>query len=653
MRKKTFKIFMNTSVAAILSLVMLASPLSSFAMETNAEEIFELEVLTESEADTAIEAEDEALWDTDVALQTDITSETDITLETDMTLETEEETIFITETAPKAETEDEYTIVIWTEDDNGELVPIAEDEIPALAGPLYGDIDTNSSLYVDKNAVQNTTPGIQTFAGTYTTLSYSGTNKYSYAWDVLALMNQERAKAGVSTLTMDKALLDTAMLRAQEIALTFDHIRPDGTLCFTAETTTPMHGENIAAAQKTPQAVMNSWMNSPGHKSNILASAYRSAGVGCFEIESTYYWVQVFSTASRTATSRPADRKVTANIKSLSSILDGFIAVTGEVLREGKTFSVPFLVYDRYNILDFGVIVNPTTVQWSSSNTNAATINANGLVTARRGGTTTITGALKDNTSIRDTYKIEVVALTPIERFVARCYTHILEREYDDDGLLYWSSYLAARRLTAADVANQMLLSREFTAKNKTNSAFVDILYRTFMGREPDTGGKNYWVNILNNGVSRRGVVARFINSTEFTQISNSYGITKGSLAYTETRDININLTMYVYRCYSQTLGRAADVGGLNYWTGIILNGTNSAKAVAESILFSTEFQNKNTSNTDFVKVLYRTYMGREFDAAGLNYWVGLLNSGMTRRQVAASFGNSPEFQAIMNSFGV
>jgi len=660
MRKKIFRKFMNTSLATLLSCVMLVSPLSTLAMETDAEDTLEMETLTETELDTILEMEDETILETETeAILDDVDAkiplQTEEASDMETTLESEDETIFITQketTAPVEDTEDEYTVVIWSEDENGELVPVAEETFPEPAGPLADEVDVNSPIYVNKDTLTST-PGIQTFAGTYTTLTYSGIYKYSYAWDTLALMNKERAKVGASTLTMDKALLDSAMVRAHELAITFSHTRPNGSHWSTAATTTPLHAENIAAEQKTPAQVMNSWMNSAGHRTNILSTSYRSAGVGCFEYEGSYYWVQVFSANSRTNTSRPADRRVTATVSARSSNLVGIIAVKGDGLREGSTFSLPFLVVDLSTEWPAGVLVTPATVTWTSSNTRVATVDANGKITAVGGGTATITATLKNNTNLRDSIPVRVTPLTQIERFVARCYTFILEREYDEDGLHYWSSYLKAGRLTAANVANQMLLSPEFAAKNKTNSAFVDILYRTFMGREPDAGGKNYWTTYLNNGVSRRGVVSRFINSPEFTQISNSYGITKGTLPYTETRDINMNLTMYVYRCYTQTLGRAADIGGLNYWTGRILNGEVSAKAVAESILFSLEFQYKNTSNTEFVKVLYRTYMGREFDQAGLNFWVTRLNSGTSRRDVAASFGNSPEFQAIMRSFGL
>lgn len=133
--------------------------------------------------------------------------------------------------------------------------------------------------------------------------TYSNAN-YDYAYEVLTLVNQERAKVGLSPLTMDQGLLDTAMLRANEITSYFSHTRPDGTTCFTAFPDGHYGyyyiGENIAMGQISPSSVMTSWMNSSGHKENILKSQYKSIGIGCIKANGCYYWVQCFSSKNAT-----------------------------------------------------------------------------------------------------------------------------------------------------------------------------------------------------------------------------------------------------------------------------------------------------------------------------------------------------------------
>lgn len=122
-----------------------------------------------------------------------------------------------------------------------------------------------------------------------------------YAAEVLTLVNEERAKEGLSPLVLDDKLNEAAMIRVNEIVENFAHTRPDGTSYSTVlnekEINYLAEGENIAGGQSTPAAVMNSWMNSPGHRSNIMSSKFGKMGVGFVKSSSgyKYYWVQIFT----------------------------------------------------------------------------------------------------------------------------------------------------------------------------------------------------------------------------------------------------------------------------------------------------------------------------------------------------------------------
>lgn len=122
-----------------------------------------------------------------------------------------------------------------------------------------------------------------------------------YADEVLALVNEERAKVGLSPLVLDEKLNTAAMIRANEIVEKFDHIRPNGTSCFTVLQENNISynavGENIAEGQATPAQVMTGWMNSEGHRANILSPKYGKLGIGFVKSSSgyQYYWVQIFT----------------------------------------------------------------------------------------------------------------------------------------------------------------------------------------------------------------------------------------------------------------------------------------------------------------------------------------------------------------------
>ncbi|MBR5089523.1 MAG: chitobiase/beta-hexosaminidase C-terminal domain-containing protein, partial [Ruminiclostridium sp.] len=93
---------------------------------------------------------------------------------------------------------------------------------------------------------------------------------------VFELMNKERKNSGIAALKLDDDLCKIARTRAKEISEVFSHNRPDGSSCFTALDESGFlyfaAGENIAVGQTSAADVMDNWMNSSGHKANILAS---------------------------------------------------------------------------------------------------------------------------------------------------------------------------------------------------------------------------------------------------------------------------------------------------------------------------------------------------------------------------------------------
>lgn len=120
----------------------------------------------------------------------------------------------------------------------------------------------------------------------------------AYAAEVVRLVNAERAKVGLSALMVDSAANAAAQVRAREIVSNFSHTRPSGASCFTALREAGVNyrgaGENIAYGQPSAQAVVNAWMNSPGHRANILNAQFTSIGVGHHVQNGTHYWTQFF-----------------------------------------------------------------------------------------------------------------------------------------------------------------------------------------------------------------------------------------------------------------------------------------------------------------------------------------------------------------------
>lgn len=142
------------------------------------------------------------------------------------------------------------------------------------------------------NGSNNTGNGSNSTGGTST-----GTSSAAQA--VLAEVNTARAKNGLSALTLDANMNRAAAVRAAELAQSFSHTRPNGSRGLTALNEAGVSyrtaGENIASGQQSAQAVVSAWMNSSGHRANILSSSFGRMGVGQATIGGRTYWVQLFA----------------------------------------------------------------------------------------------------------------------------------------------------------------------------------------------------------------------------------------------------------------------------------------------------------------------------------------------------------------------
>ncbi len=120
-----------------------------------------------------------------------------------------------------------------------------------------------------------------------------------FAAQVIALVNAARAEYGLPALTVDAKVQQAAQVRARESAQSFSHTRPDGGSFSTALTEAGVSyirsGENIAYGQTTPQQVVQAWMDSAGHRANILDAGFTHIGVGYAVVNGTAYWTQLFT----------------------------------------------------------------------------------------------------------------------------------------------------------------------------------------------------------------------------------------------------------------------------------------------------------------------------------------------------------------------
>ncbi|MGE7760069.1 CAP domain-containing protein [Peribacillus sp. NPDC097895] len=164
-------------------------------------------------------------------------------------------------------------------------------------------LKTNSTIK-DSNQIkvgQNITIPTTKHESNQTVPTTDQENSQSVEQQILRLVNEERSKQGLPSLEMDSAISHVAILKSEDMRDNnyFNHTSPRYGSPFEMMKSFGVSynyaGENIAAGQPSAEAVMSSWMNSPGHKANILNKNYSKIGIGhATGGKYSHYWTQQF-----------------------------------------------------------------------------------------------------------------------------------------------------------------------------------------------------------------------------------------------------------------------------------------------------------------------------------------------------------------------
>jgi len=238
--------------------------------------------------------------------------------------------------------------------------------------------------------------------------------------------------------------------------------------------------------------------------------------------------------------------------------------------------------------------------------------------------------------------------LDPIEQFVERMYNIVLNRDSEEQGLNHWSEILRSRRMTGAQVAHAFFFCPEFKARGLGDRDFILTLYKTLMERVPAEWEIQHWLHHIWLGWPLDNVFSAFVHSAEFGLRCRDAGITQGTYIPPSGGMARVFAT----RLYRTALGREPDARGLDSWHNLLRTGSVTGASAAFSFLFSQELRSQNISNTEFIRRIYLTMMGREPDPEGREHFLRLLNANWPREDMFASFVASLEFEGICNELG-
>ena len=302
-------------------------------------------------------------------------------------------------------------------------------------------------------------------------------------------------------------------------------------------------------------------------------------------------------------------------------------------------------------------------VSWSSSDPQIVTVDQTGKVTAVKAGSARVTVTTEDGS--KTAYcNVTVKAKDLKSEFIRRLYRTCMNREADSGGLAYWLDLINTGKVKGIALAGSFVFSKEFTGRNYCNEHFVRQIYPALMGRQPDSSGFNYWVSQLDKGMKREELLNQFASSKEYQGLCEAAGFSLGEkyqVPQYGTQQYGpcavcgskSKVVQFVERMYTECLGRAAESGGLKYWSEALCKHNQTAKSLLHNFFLSQEIKNKNLSNEEYVRRIYKAMMNRSPDSGGLKYWKERLDKGDSPAVVVNSFIDSSEFTQICNDYGI
>ena len=252
--------------------------------------------------------------------------------------------------------------------------------------------------------------------------------------------------------------------------------------------------------------------------------------------------------------------------------------------------------------------------------------------------------------------RLFVLAVYDTASLIGAYYEAIFGRAADFDGRAFWlreTERMAALAVPADEVlfvlSALFFTGGEYPTKMTGDFTYVSDLYRTFFQREADVAGRGFWVSQLAAGKPRAALLNDFMFSGEFAAFLRSVF---GPATVAPHRGLLLDF-------YRGLLQRLPDNAGFGYWESRFRTAACASNVVAEAdtisqlFLFSSEYQSIDAARpaaqrtTQYVIDLYKSFLRRGTDSAGLAYWFGRIDSGAaTREEVRQAFAASPEFQA-------
>ena len=242
---------------------------------------------------------------------------------------------------------------------------------------------------------------------------------YSKAQELLGLINEYRAGYGTAPMQMDDKLQEISMQRAAELAISFNHDRPDG-----SETINVLYpsirGENIGSGAGTAQGMFDGWRSSPLHEGTMAGQRGKYCGIGCILYEGTRYWVlNTSETAMGSVTAKTGvqtkKHTVSADKSKIKFKINDWLAngtQRNPSLYYGQSAFVRVVIQNFNTDVGIGYVCTPEVITYRGNSQGVADVSPNGVVTPKCAGSASMTVALVGDPSVKTSIPFEIVSNT-------------------------------------------------------------------------------------------------------------------------------------------------------------------------------------------------------------------------------------------------
>lgn len=204
-----------------------------------------------------------------------------------------------------------------------------------------------------------------------------------------------------------------------------------------------------------------------------------------------------------------------------------------------------------------------------------------------------------------------------------------------------WTERIATGEITGAQAAAGFAASSEFLATygDCSDAEYITLLFNNVLGRDPAAAGLEAWVQQLEGGMTRAQVLWAFAESPEFSAAMQATALDHGYAA------LQAEMMDDVYRLFRATLGRDPGAAGLEAWADQLASGVSYLEVVS-GFVNSPEFARVygETSNAEFVDLLFLNVLGRPPAEAGRAAWIEALDGGLSRERMVEAFAQGAEF---------